>query len=475
MRSLLTNLLRLHDESVTRERIRTNLIDWAFDVMTSSGLTPAAHHRCLLESLDKINDGHVRRLLVLMPPGSAKSTYVSVIFPVWWFMQHPRTSVIAASHTAALVEQFSRRIRQLVKQNRHRIGFDILPDDRSASHWQTSSGGEYFAVGVRGAITGRRADLAIIDDPIKSMGEADSPKHRQHIWDWYTAELATRLKPDGRVVVVMTRWHDQDLGGQLVARNSEDWCVLRLPAIAEAQDPLGRPPGAALWPDWEPLEALNNKRTVVGSRVWSALFQQAPLQSTGRLFNMDKLAVVADDATLSASCKRMVRAWDLAATPESAQHDPDWTVGLKLVLEEHGRYLIEDVVRLRGDYRAVQNLILATAHADRHDVVISLPIDPGQAGKSQIAQLAALLAGYRIYASKEQGSKSSRALLVAAQLAAGNFAIRRGPWNQTFIDEMTAFPQGAKDDQVDALSRAFLTLLDFPVGGRQLFVPFNVR
>jgi len=473
--SLLTNFLRLHDEAAARERIRTNLIDWATEVMTSTGLIPAAHHRFLLENLNLVSEGKVKRLLVLMPPGSAKSTYTSVIFPIWWFMQHPRSSVIAASHTAALVEHFSRRIQALIDEHRERIGFGLLTDDRSASHWQTDAGGEYFAVGVRGAITGRRADLAIIDDPIKSMGEADSPKHRQYVWDWYTAELSTRLKPDARIVIVMTRWHEQDLGGQLIARSSEDWRVLRLPAIAEDRDPIGRPPGAPLWPEWETLDALNKKQTVVGSRIWSALFQQSPHLSTGHLFKVDQLQSAQERPASRVSSERIVRAWDLAATPDSAHHDPDWTVGLKLVLDDGGRYVVEDIVRLRGNYRAVQDMILTTAHLDGHAVVISLPIDPGQAGKSQIAHLSSLLAGYRIYTSREQGSKLSRALLVAAQIEAGNFAIRGGPWNQAFLDELISFPQGSKDDQVDALSRAFMTLLEFPNGGRRLFVPFNIR
>ena len=259
------NFLRLHDESVSRDHIRSNLIDWATEVMTPAGLTPAAHHRFLLGNLDELTQGTIKRLLVLMPPGSAKSTYASIIFPVWWFMQHPRSSVIAASHTAALVEHFSRHIQSLIGEYRHKIGFDLRIGDRSKSNWQTSAGGEYFAVGIRGAITGRRADLVIIDDPVKSMGEADSATHRQHIWDWYTAELLTRLKPDARIAVVMTRWHEQDLGGQLITRGGGDWRVLRLPAIAEDHDPIGRPPGAPLWPAWESVESLNRKQAVVGS------------------------------------------------------------------------------------------------------------------------------------------------------------------------------------------------------------------
>ncbi len=439
--SLITKFLRLHDESVARGRIRTNLVDWATDIMAPSGLTPAAHHRFLLENLDSVSEGKVKRLLVLMPPGSAKSTYASIIFPIWWFIQHPRSSVIAASHTGALVEHFSHRIQTMIEEHRQRIGFELLADDRSAAHWQTNAGGEYFAVGIKGAVTGRRADLAIIDDPIKSMGEADSPKHRQNVWDWYTAELTTRLKPDARIVIVMTRWHEQDLGGQLIARRNEDWRIVRLPAIAEDQDPIGRPSGAPLWPEWETLDALHKKQTVVGSRIWSALFQQSPHPSSGQLFKVGALQSTSEQATDPPSSERIVRAWDLASTPDSAGHDPDWTVGLKLVLEEGGRYRVEHIERIRGNYSTVQDVIPRTARSDGHSVVISLPIDPGQAGKSQIAQLSSLLAGYRIYTSREQGSKLSRALLVAAQVEAGNFTIRRGLWNQAFIDELISFPQ----------------------------------
>ena len=475
--SLLNDFLRLHDEFVSRERIRTNLLDWATDVLAPMGLVPGAHHRFLLKHLDLVASGGIRRLMVLMPPGSAKSTYTSIIFPIWWFMRHPVSSVIAASHTAALVEHFSRRMHALIQENRHKIGFQLHTDDRSASHWRTDAGGEYFAAGVRGAITGRRADLAIIDDPVKSMAEADSERHRRHVWEWYTADLMTRLKPDARVVLVMTRWHEDDLGGQLLSRNGEDWHVLRLPAIAETADPIGRPPGAPLWPEWEDLEALNRKRALVGDRVWSALFQQSPRPPGGHLFRVEHLRAVDTSQAVALPVIQAVRAWDLAATPASGSghHDPDWSVGLKLALLEGGRYLIQDVVRLREDAGTVEAAIVAAARSDGHSVVVSLPIDPGQAGKSQAARLSSMLAGHRIYTSREQGSKPVRAAPVAAQIEAGNVMIHKTFWHQAFMDELRSFPQGTKDDQVDALSRAFTTLSDLRNSGRRLSVPFNVR
>src|SRR5580692_9223724 len=189
IRNSFAKLLKFHDESTLREQIRTNLLDWAADIMNAVGLAPSAHHRVLLQYLSRIANGEIKRLIVLMPPGSAKSTYVSVIFPIWWFIQHPRSSVIAVSHTASLVESFSRRIHAIVDEHHHKIGFNIRADDRSIARWKTDTGGEYVAVGIRGAITGLRADLVIIDDPIKSMGDAESLSKRDYLWDWYTSEL----------------------------------------------------------------------------------------------------------------------------------------------------------------------------------------------------------------------------------------------------------------------------------------------
>jgi len=469
-----TNILRLHDESVTRERIRTSLHDWAAEVMANSGLAPSAHHRCLLNNLQLIASGDIKRLMVLMPPGSAKSTYASVIFPIWWFIQKPQTSIIATSHTVGLVEHFSRGVQALIREYNRQIGFDLRENDHSSTHWRTTTGGEYFGTGIRGAVTGRRADLVIIDDPIKSMVEADSARQRQFLWDWFSSELMTRLKPGARIVVIMTRWHENDLSGRLLTQNNEDWTVLRLPALAELNDPLGRPPGAPLWPEWEDIEALKQKRAVVGGRVWSALFQQSPVSIVGSLFNINQLLAEDFGQNNDGTSRRIVRSWDLAATVPTESNDPDWTVGLRLS-QTGARFVVEDIVRLRGDYRTIQDMITSVARTDGHSVVVSLPLDPGQAGKSQIGELSALLSGFRVYTSRERGSKWSRAMLPAAQLNAGNLAIRPSVWNQAFLDELSTFPNGEHDDQVDALSRAFITLADFPKSSRRIHVPFNSR
>jgi predicted phage terminase large subunit-like protein len=320
---------------------------------------------------------------------------------------------------------------------------------------------------MRGPIAGRRADLAIIDDPVKSFAEADSPTAREHAWQWYRADLVPRLKPRGRIILVMTRWHQDDLGGRILD-TEKNWTVVRLPALAEAEDPLGRQPGDALWPEWEDAAAIERKRLVVGDRTFSALYQQDPKPQSGGLFLVDRIPTLEHAAEDSVAA---VRAWDLAAAIPGPGRDPDWTVGLRLERDAEGNLLVTDVQRLRGSPGEVEAVILASAREDGAEVLISLPQDPGQAGRAQVAYLTRRLAGFRVTATPETGSKITRASPVAAQVEAGNLRLLRGRWNLPFLDELRDFPHGNKDDQVDALSRAFMTLLPPDAPTRRLHIP----
>ncbi len=441
-------------ERTLRRTLRSSLAEWSRFALSPHGYTPAAHHLLLIDELERVADGRSDRLMLLLPPGSAKSTYASLLFPAWWFAKHPASSVIAASHTAGLARHFGRGLRALICEHGARLGYAIADDDRAAHRFATTRGGHYLAAGVRQTVTGRRADLLLIDDPIRSQAEADSAAGRERLWHWYRSDLMTRLTPGGRIVLVMTRWHPDDLGGRLIA-SGDGWRQVRLPALAEADDPLGRKPGEALWPRWEDEAALARKRAVLGERAFASLFQQNPRRLEGRLFAPSRITAVEQLPTGVA-----VRAWDLAATAQLGGGDPDWTVGVKLVRTEAGGFVIADVVRFRGVPAQVEQAIRAAAVADGASVTIGLPQDPGQAGRSQVLYLTRQLAGFRVVSSPETGAKETRAMPVASQIEAGNVSLLRASWNATFLDELSEFPNGSKDDQVDALSRAFAMLTD---------------
>ena len=447
-----------------------SLAGWAEIALEPREQRPACHHLLLIEHLEAVAAGAIDRLMVLMPPGSAKSTYASEVFPAWWLHRFPMNGIIAASHTAELAKHFGRKLRNLIADNRGVLGYGLASDNRAASRFETTQRGEYFAAGLGGPITGRRADLVLIDDPIKNHGEAESSTHRDYIWDWYRSELLSRLKPRGRIVLIMTRWHDDDLAGRLLG-SGDNWQTLTLPALAGENDPLGRAPGEPLWPEYIDMAALERARNGSGERVWQAQYQQDPRANVGEMFPIPKINTIeAAPAGLTA-----VRAWDLAATSAAAGGNPDWTVGLKLARDAMGRSVVLDVVRLQGGPLEVADAIVNTARQDGRKVHVGLPQDPGQAGKQQIAWLTGLLAGHTVHSSPETGAKAVRAMPIAAQTEAGNLAVVRAGWNRAFLDELRDFPAGRKDDQVDALARAFAMLTAPPKAAHRRNVSLFTR
>lgn len=268
----------------------------------------------------------------------------------------------------------------------------------------------------------------------------------------------------------MTRWHQDDLGGRILEMEP-GWTILRLPALAVPPDPMGRAEGEALWPEWEDAPALARKRAAMGERAFAALFQQDPRPPSGGLFMPERVAICGMAPGESVA----VRAWDLASALPAPGKDPDWTVGLRLDRDAQGRFIVTDIQRLRGTPGEVEAALRATAERDGAAVVVALPQDPGQAGQAQAAYLTRRLAGFTVRSSPETGAKLTRAGPVAAQVEAGNLSIVRAPWNRPFLEELRDFPHGRKDDQVDALSRAFMTLAAPTAPARRLQVPLLSR
>lgn len=418
----------------------------------------------MLAKLDEISRRPHGRLMIFMPPGSAKSTFASVVFPSYILGRQPGARLIMASYGDDLARKMGRRVRSIIRQSRYRHiwGAELADESRAAQDFGLTNGSEYMACGILAGVTGNRAHGIIIDDPIKGREQADSPTVRGKTFDAYEDDLKTRLIPGGWIVLIQTRWHEDDLAGRILpegwggqsgailCRDGNTWDVICLQARCEVNDdPLGRVQGAYLWPEW--FDRKHWAQFEGNPRTWAALYQQRPAPSEGDLFRPERIVVT--DAIPTGT--RLVRAWDLASTRGAG----DWTVGGALGVMPDGRYLIADIVRLREGPHDVEAAIAATASRDGFEVPIHLPQDPGQAGKAQIAYLAMHLSGFRVHALPVTGSKITRAEPFAAQVNAGNVAMVRAGWNRALIDELTTFPFATHDDQVDALSTAFAALI----------------
>jgi hypothetical protein len=263
-------------EELKSLEIRRSLIEWC----RFCGYEPAAHHRLLISELEKVAHGETVRLAIFMPPGSAKSTYASVLFPPW-LLASSSCNILAASHTTELAEKWGRRIRNLISEHSRTLGISLAADSQAAGRWSLDNGAEYYAAGVGTGIAGFRAGLGLIDDPIRSRQDADSELIRDRIWDWYINDFKTRLIPHAAEILIQTRWHGDDLAGR--ALNHEEWKVVSLPALAEPGDPLGRAPGEPLWCDdgYGYGEQLIELSTKTPARTWAAMYQQRPAPEEG--------------------------------------------------------------------------------------------------------------------------------------------------------------------------------------------------
>jgi predicted phage terminase large subunit-like protein len=258
------------------------------------------HHRVLLESLQSIEDGTIPNLMVLMPPGSAKSIYCDVVFVPWFMSRKPRRNVILASYASDIASKQGRRARQLIKSKsfQNLIGIGLSADNSAADRWALENGSEYMAGGILSGLTGNRAHLGIIDDPLSGREQAESETIRRKTWDAYQDDFCSRLIPGAPQIMILTRWHEDDLAGRILpvgwdgqsgafdGRDGRKWHVLCLPAIADRpDDPLGRKIGDVLWPEWFSREHF--EPFMANRRTWSSLYQQKPSPDDGDYFKAD--------------------------------------------------------------------------------------------------------------------------------------------------------------------------------------------
>lgn len=416
---------------------------------------PYEHLLLLNRKLVNVAAGRVKRLMVFMPPRHGKSELVSRYFPAWYLGTFPDKRIILASYEADFAATWGRKARNLLEEfGPSLFGVKVSPESSAASRWDIDGHeGGMVTAGVRGPITGKGANVAIIDDPVKNDQEAMSQTYRDAAWDWYRATFSTRIQDDGAIILVMTRWHEDDLAGRLLKAQEEGgdkWEVVNLPALAEENDMLGRRPGEPLCPELFTRETLERTKIRLGSYWWNALYQQRPSPMEGGILKRSwwkfyRQAPYPFD--------EIIQSWDMAFKETTSS---DFVVGQVWGRKGADKYLL-DQVRDRMDFPTTVQTVRALS-AKWPQAYAKLVEDKAN-GPAVIATLKREIAG--LIPVEPQGSKEARAAAVSPQIEAGNVYLPDpsiAPWVHDFIEECSAFPNGANDDQVDAMTQALLRL-----------------
>lgn len=459
---------------------------WIFEPIET---TVAAHHRLLLEAAQRCVVKKHGRLMVFMPPGSAKSTFGSIVVPTWCVGKWPGYRVILAAYGSDLARKHSRRARQIVKSEQFAAiwGCGISSESAAADEWALSNGSEYMSGGIMSGLTGNRANGIVIDDPVKGRDEAESEVIRSRTKDAYEDDLKTRLLPGGWIMLIQTRWHHDDLSGSILpqdwagesgvirCRDGMDWEVLCLPAQAvRADDPLGRAVGDYLWPEWFDTKHWDQFRR--NERTWSALYQQQPSQAGGGILKRDQFKLWPSKADLP-DFSYVLQSYDTAFT-DKTQNDPTactvWGIFehkkamCVMLLDAWSEHLAYPVLRKRmiDDYSAKYGGIKGDDHHPSRRVDAVLIEDKGS-GIALVQDLRQARVPVLTY-NPGRADKSSRAHQASAILDIGCVYILESKrdagepitWARPFLLECEQFPNGEHDDAVDCFSQAMIYFRD---------------
>jgi predicted phage terminase large subunit-like protein len=408
-------------------------------------------HQLIIDNLESLLNGHIKKLAIITPPRHGKTTLANVMTPAFALGRNPTETIISVSYGSELSETWGRRVRNILSDPAFGEIFPnckLSPDSAAAYRFTTTAGGEYSAVGRGGPVTGRGASLLILDDLIKDSSEANSDTTCRSIVEWLQHVAFTRLTPNGRVVAISTRWSERDPMGWLLQQ--EGWTVLHLPALAEKNDPVGRKIGEALWPSHYPVQSLAAIRANVGSRVFQCLYQGNVSAASGTIFKRDWFRHY---TTAPESFKRIVQSWDTSFKKGATN---DYSVCATIGEAQNGFYLLS-LYREKVEFPELKRQVALQADFWKPSEIY---IENRASGQSLVQELK-LATSYPVIAIEVDKDKETRASAVTGYYEAGKVFFPEGvAWVATVEDELASFPGGLYDDIVDAISQALNRLRD---------------
>ena len=458
-------------EVIRRKQAQDRLI--SFTQYTFSDFEINAHHHIIAEALERVERGVTKRLMIFMPPRHGKSELASRRFPAWFMGKHPNDPIITASYGQELSSDFGREVRNIVDSPQYKAVFPSihLSSDAAAAHkWKIEDfRGEYYAVGIGTATTGRGAKILLIDDPHKNREEADSAIERERVWGWYRSTAYTRLMPNGAIIIIMTRWHDDDLAGRLIKQTKDDpnippWEIISLSAEAGDNDVLGRKAGEPLWPQWYNKADLLERRAVLGHREYMALYQQEPVINEGTYFQREWFGEYDKDELPDRDYLKYYATSDYAT---SERRGSDYTVHAVFAIDSDDNIYVIDVWR---DRKAPNDWIDACIGFMQRYRPVMWGEERGQILNSVGPFLSQRMKEQGVYCYREQFTPSkdktvrARAIQGRAQMGLVYFP-KKAPWKFDLIEELIKFPAGKHDDFVDAFSLLGI-MLDQVKGGK---------
>jgi len=416
------------------------------------------HHEKMARAFEKVANGEVKRLIINMPPRHTKSEFASYLLPSWFLGRFPGKKIIQTSHTAELAVGFGRKVRNLVDSDRYK---DIFPqvalqaDSKAAGRWATNYAGEYFAIGVGGAVTGKGADLLIIDDP-HSEQEATlaetSPEIYDKTYEWYTSGPRQRLQPGGAIVVVMTRWSKKDLTGQVLKaaaqRSGEEWEVIEFPAIL--------PSGKSLWPEFWSIQELEALRQELPNSKWMAQYQQEPTSDVSAIVKREWWQVWDKDSP--PFCSYTIQSWDTAfLKSERADYSACTTWGVFEHPDDTGK-MQSNIILLNAFKKRMEfpELKEAAYEEFKYWNPDSIIIEAKAAGSPLIFELRSMGIPVQEFTPSKGNDKIARLNAVADMFASGRVWVPNTHWAEELVEEVASFPSGEHDDLVDSMTQALL-------------------